>query len=170
MTDSTLPLRIRDAAPADAPTIVEFNRRLAEETEGKALDPATLVLGVCRALERPEMCRYFLAERNEQVVGQTMITYEWSDWRNGVFWWIQSVYVVEEERGHGVFRALYEHIRSVAQSMPDVCGLRLYVEEHNSAALSTYERMGMSPSGHRVYEHDWSAASAPPRKDKPADG
>lgn len=158
MTNSAAPLHIRDATPADAPTIVEFNRRLALETERKALCNEVLEAGVRRALAQSGMCRYFLALRGERIVGQTMVTYEWSDWRNGVFWWIQSVYVVEDQRGGGVFRALYEHVRSLARSTSGVCGLRLYVEERNAAAIATYRRLGMIPSGHVVYEHDWSEA------------
>jgi len=107
-------------------------------------------------LAKPEYCRYFLAESDGQIIGQTMITYEWSDWRNGVFWWIQSVYVRDGHRGQGVFRALHQHIANLARTTPDVCGLRLYVEMHNRPALSTYEKLGMVPSGHILYEDDWA--------------
>ena len=150
--------QIRDATAADAATIAEFNRLLALESEQKTLDRPTLERGVRRALARPELCRYFLAESAGRIVGQTMLTYEWSDWRAGVFWWIQSVYVVAEHRGRGVFRALFEHIENLARSTPEVCGLRLYVEEHNAPAIATYRRMGLSPSGHLLYEWDWSGA------------
>jgi ribosomal protein S18 acetylase RimI-like enzyme len=149
-------IQIRDAVLADVPTIVEFNRQLAEESESKLLDVARLERGVRRALQRRDMCRYFVAERDGQLVGQTMVTYELTDWRDGVLWWIQSVFVRPEARGSGVFRALFEHVRALAKQDPDARGLRLYVEEHNHAALATYERLGMRPSGHRVYEIDWS--------------
>ena len=145
-------LHVRDATPDDQSTIVEFNRLLALESESKQLDVHTLSRGVARALVSPEYCRYFVAEAGGQIVGQTMLTYEWSDWRNGIFWWIQSVYVTAPQRGQGVFRALFEHIEHLARQTPEVCGLRLYVEEHNHAALETYQRMGMTPSGHRLYE------------------
>lgn len=158
MTQTPADLKIRSAARPDAPTIVEFNRRLALETEAKRLDPDVLARGVELALERPELCRYFLAEANGRIVGQTMLTYEWSDWRAGVFWWIQSVYVQAEHRGRGVFRALFEQIAELAKAEPEVCGLRLYVEQHNATALSTYERLGMVASGHLLYELDWSGA------------
>lgn len=151
-------IRIRDALPADAATIAVFNGRLAWESEGKRLDPDVIDRGVRLALQRPELCRYFLAELDGRVVGQTMLTYEWSDWRAGVFWWIQSVYVVPEARQRGIFRALFRHIEQLAGNTPEVCGLRLYVEEHNAVALATYQRLGMSPSGHLLYELDWSGA------------
>ncbi len=108
-------VKIRGAEAADAPTIVEFNRRLALESEAKQLDAAVLTSGVRIALERPELCRYFLAETNGQIVGQTMLTYEWSDWRAGVFWWIQSVYVQAGHRGRGVFRASVRAHRRLGQ-------------------------------------------------------
>lgn len=150
---------IREATIDDVRTIVEFNRQLAVETESKELDPAVLTLGVERALAQPELCRYFLAELAGQVVGQTMITYEWSDWRNGIFWWIQSVYVPARYRGGGVFRALHDYISTLAKAQPAVCGLRLYVDQHNHAAMATYKRLGLAPSGHHVYESDWSGAT-----------
>lgn len=153
-------IHIRDATPADAAIIAEFNRRLAWESESKRLDAEVLARGVRLALEKLEMCRYFLAEVAGQVVGQTMLTYEWSDWRAGVFWWIQSVYVVAEQRGQGVFRALFEHVRALARSTPEVCGLRLYVEHQNAAAQATYRRLGMTPSGHFLYELDWSGVGS----------
>lgn len=151
------PINVRDAVLDDAAVIADFNLRLAWESEGKRLDPATVERGVGLALTKPEMCRYFVAEIEGRVVGQTMITFEWSDWRAGVFWWIQSVYVSAEHRRAGVFRALFEHIRQLAQTGSDTCGLRLYVEEHNTAALATYQRLGMSPSGHLLFELDWSS-------------
>ena len=151
-------LHIRDAQPEDAALIADFNSRLAWESEGKRLYRQVIKRGVQVALEKPELCRYFLAEINGQVVGQTMITYELTDWRAGVLWWIQSVYVAEPFRRRGVFRALFEHIHDLARSTPDVRGLRLYVEQHNAKALATYRGLGMTPTGHLLYEIDWSGA------------
>jgi GNAT superfamily N-acetyltransferase len=150
------PINIRPATPDDADAVTGFNIALALETESKRLNAATARRGVEIALRRPEYARYFLAEVNGDLAGQCMITYEWSDWRAGMFWWIQSVYVVPEYRGRGVFKALYRHVESLARSSPDPCGLRLYVEEHNEAAIATYRKLGMKPSGHVVYELDWS--------------
>ncbi len=148
------PFTIRPAAPCDAATLAAFNVQLAEESEGKRLDPAVVREGVELGIARPELCRYFVAEMDSQIVGQVMITFEWSDWRAGVLWWIQSVYVRPEARGRGIFRALYRHIENLARHAPGVVGLRLYVDDHNDRAIAVYERLGMRPSGHRVYELD----------------
>lgn len=156
MPANTAELSIRDAKLDDLPTIVDFNSRLAWETEHKRLDPETIRRGVERALTKPELCRYFVAESAGEVVGQAMVTFELTDWRDGVLWWFQSVYVRDTHRGQGVFRALFDHILSLAQANPDVRGLRLYVEGDNSRAQRVYEQLAMRPSGHVVYERDWS--------------
>jgi GNAT superfamily N-acetyltransferase len=144
-------LAIRQATPADAPTVIEFNRLLAEESEGKILDPAVLTPGVHAALADPHKGLYFVAEEDGRLLGQTMITYEWSDWRNGWIWWIQSVYVRPEARQRGVFRALYEHIRQEAERAA-CAGIRLYVEDNNQRAHQTYYRLGMKRAGYFVLE------------------
>jgi GNAT superfamily N-acetyltransferase len=150
---------VRDAALADRPTIAEFNRRLAFETEHKLLDRAVLDRGVARALADPDRLRYWVAEVSEaggrRVVGQTAVTREWSDWRNGWVWWLQSVYVHPAYRGAGVFRALYGHIYGLAMAAPDVVGLRLYVENANLHAQRTYQSLGMKPGGYSVLEELW---------------
>ena len=147
---------IRSARADDLTLIVDFNLRLAEESEGKKLDEAVLSKGVQRALASPEMCRYFMAEVSGEVAGQTMITFELTDWRDGVLWWLQSVYVRPEFRKIGAFKALFRHIATLAKETPDVRGLRLYVEQGNSRAQRVYEQMGMQPGGYLVYEQDWS--------------
>lgn len=132
---------VRPAAPADAPIIVEYNRRLAAETEDKALDPAILGPGISALLADVHKGRYFVADDHGDVIGQVMITYEWSDWRNGWIWWLQSVYVRAEHRRRGVFRALVEHV--VAQAKQEgVVAIRLYVEEENATAQATYRSLG----------------------------
>ena len=147
---------IRSARADDLTQIVDFNLRLAEESEGKKLDEAVLSKGVQRALASPEMCRYFMAEVSGEVAGQTMITFELTDWRDGVLWWLQSVYVRPEFRKIGALKALFRHIATLAKETPDVRGLRLYVEQGNSRAQRVYEQMGMQPGGYLVYEQDWS--------------
>lgn len=154
------PVHVRDARPEDAEVIADFNTRMAEETEHRRLDPATILAGVREGLNRPSMCRFFVAELDGRIVGQAMVTYEWSDWRCGVFWWIQSVYVHPDARKCGVFRAIYAHLSAMAHEDPSVCGLRLYVEKDNHRAMATYERLGMKTSGHVVFEEDWSGLAA----------
>ena len=147
-----MPLTIRPATPADAPLIVEFNRLMALETESKTLDPAVLARGVAKVLADPHKGHYFLAEDGGEVLGQTMLTTEWSDWRDGWFWWIQSVYVRPEARQRGVFRALYEFVVQQARQRPEVIGIRLYVERDNQRAQETYRRVGMEPLGYVLLE------------------
>ncbi len=150
-------VRIRRAELSDLETIVAFNAALAEGTENQILDHATLTEGVRFALQNEAICYYFVAERDGVVVGQCMVTFEWTDWRNGWLWWFQSVYVHADHRRTGVFRSLYDHVEAEAKSSPDVRGLRLYVEQNNTTAMETYRILGMVPSGHVVYECDWSS-------------
>lgn len=148
-----MPLSIRRATPADAAVVTEFNARLAQESEGKALDPQTLATGVAACLADPERKGvYFLAEQDGVTIGQLCITYEFSDWRNGWMWWIQSVYVRQQARRQGVFRALYRHVYEIAKNDPEVVGLRLYVEKDNTGAQRTYEDAGMERGAYIVYE------------------
>lgn len=137
--------------------IVAFNAELAQETEGKTLDTAVLARGVQAALADPDRLRYWVAveDATNRVIGQAAVTREWSDWRDGWVWWFQSVYVDKDRRGRGVFRALYLTIRESARASGDVVGLRLYVEEENHRAKSTYGALGMSRGGYEVYEEIW---------------
>lgn len=148
-------LRVRSALPSDAGTIMEFNLQLAAESEDKALDRVRLSRGVAALLADPAKGRYFVAENDGTVVGQVMHTSEWSDWRNGTIWWLQSVYVVPELRGRGVFRALFSHVVALAQRDANVVGLRLYVDQRNAAARQVYQRMGLVPAGYDVLERMW---------------
>ena len=143
---------IRPARIEDASTIVEFNRRLARETEHRELDPKTIAAGVRALLLDATRGRYFVAESGGIVVGQLMHTWEWSDWRNGEIWWLQSVYVTPHHRGRGVFRRLLEHLRGLAAASPGVVGLRLYVEKENDSAQSTYLKLGMAETSYIVLE------------------
>jgi GNAT superfamily N-acetyltransferase len=137
-------LKIRRATPTDVAVIAEHNRLLAWESESKALDPAVVTAGVAAAIADPDRKGpYYLACDGPNVVGQCQITLEWSDWRNGWFWWIQGVYVPEKHRNCGVFRALYEHVRTEALAAGDVLALRLYVERDNQRARSVYKGLGM---------------------------
>jgi GNAT superfamily N-acetyltransferase len=142
---------IRPARPADEAVVVAFNAALAQESEDHVLDPAVLGPGVRAALADPARCRYYVAERGGRVVGQTMVTYEWSDWRNGWIWWIQSVYVLPEARAAGVFRALHARIEAEARAEGAV-GLRLYVFDGNRRAQEVYSRLGMRDARYRVLE------------------
>ncbi|MFB6232042.1 MAG: N-acetyltransferase family protein [Salinibacter sp.] len=145
-------LTLRRATTNDAETLVRFNEAMAEETEDKTLDPDTVRAGVRAVFDKPEQAFYLVAERDEAIVGSLMITTEWSDWRNGDFWWIQSVYVRPEDRREGVYTALHRGVRRRARETPGVCGLRLYVERDNTAAQEAYEELGMTEPPYRMYE------------------
>ncbi|TFZ07727.1 GNAT family N-acetyltransferase [Ramlibacter humi] len=143
---------IRPAAPADADTLAGFNIAMAFETEHRRLIPEVVGRGVRRMLDQPSMGFYLVAERAGAVMASAMVTTEWSDWRDGRFWWLQSVYVRPEARRQGAFRALYEAIRERAMNEGDVCGFRLYVEKDNEAAMATYRSLGMAGTDYRVME------------------
>jgi GNAT superfamily N-acetyltransferase len=148
-------IQVRDARPSDAGVIVGFNVKMAMETEGRPLDAELINQGVAAVLADTTKGRYWVAEQDGQVVGQLMVTYEWSDWRNGVFWWIQSVYVRGDYRRKGVFSLLHRHVESIARTTPEVCGLRLYVERDNLRAQKTYLALGMTSPGYEVMEVDF---------------
>ncbi len=157
---------VRPAEMSDAETIVRFNEAMAAETEDKSLDLETLRAGVRSMLVSPKRGFYLIAEqeahpagpenraseREEAIVGSLMITTEWSDWRNGMFWWVQSVYVRPKARRQGVYTALYAEVKRRARAAADVCGLRLYVEESNAVAREVYVSLGMVPTSYRMYE------------------
>ena len=145
-------LTIRRATAADEAVLVAYNTAIAWETEHKRLDPDVLLAGVRAVLADPSKGFYTLAEAGGAVVGQVMVTFEWSDWRNGYFWWIQSVYVGEDARRHGVFRSLYRELERQAAADPGVIGLRLYFERDNVKALRTYRSLGMSDTPYYMLE------------------
>jgi ribosomal protein S18 acetylase RimI-like enzyme len=143
-------VNIRFANIADVPALVEFNQAMAFETEGKKLDTETLTKGVSAVFADSAKGFYVVAENGGQIVGGLMVTTEWSDWRNGWFWWIQSVYIRPEARGQGIYRKLYEFVKQKAGD--DVCGFRLYVEKANESAQAVYEKLGMEKTYYFMYE------------------
>ena len=145
-------LVVRAAVPDDWPTIVDFNCRLAEESENIRLDPAKIQPGVQALLADSAKGRYLVACVGERIVGQLMHTFEWSDWRNGQIWWLQSAYVEPEYRRMGVFRRLFQHLHDAAAADPGVVGFRLYVERENHRAHQTYIQVGLQPAGYFVME------------------
>ena len=142
---------IRKAAPSDTPSIIDFQLKMAWETEELKLDPETVKKGVNAVFENNSRGQYYVAEEDGNLIASLLITDEWSDWRNRNVWWLQSVYVLPEYRRRGVFRLMYNHIRLLAEKN-DIAGLRLYVETKNSAAKKTYESLGMSSEHYSFYE------------------
>ena len=128
---------------------------MAAETEDLGLDPERLKAGIEYLLKHPAEGFYLVAEQDSTAVGTLMVTYEWSDWRNGRFWWIQSVYVPPEARRRGVYRALHSAVRARAGEDEQACGIRLYVEQENTGAQRTYERIGMTQTHYRLYEESF---------------
>jgi ribosomal protein S18 acetylase RimI-like enzyme len=145
-------ISIRKAQPRDAQAIAGFNCAMALETEHKTLFPDRVNAGVERLVGEPALGFYLVAEAQGEVIACLLVTNEWSDWRNGLFWWIQSVYVVAEWRRRGVYRRLYDFVRDLAQKDPGVCGFRLYVEKDNATAQATYASLGMVPTDYLIYE------------------
>jgi ribosomal protein S18 acetylase RimI-like enzyme len=149
MSDS---IRIRLATASDANTIIEFAAAMALETERKVLLREVIGKGVHHLLAHPGMGFYVMAECEGEVAGSLMVTAEWSDWRNGNFWWVQSVYVRPRFRRRGVYRELYRYLQQRAAEDPSVCGFRLYVERENSRAQATYRAAGMEQTRYLLFE------------------
>ncbi|MBV9211102.1 MAG: GNAT family N-acetyltransferase [Acidobacteria bacterium] len=147
-------IKIRLAEERDAGALVRFNLAMAHETEALELEQETLAAGVENLLKRKELGFYLIAETSEaeEAVGSLMVTYEWSDWRNGLFWWIQSVYITPEFRRRGIYRRLYEFVKQLAEAETEVRGFRLYVEKENRVAQQTYEQLGMSETHYLMFE------------------
>lgn len=152
MTDSTI--QIRQANANDALTLADFNIAMARETEERALDRTTITAGVQAIFDNSDRGFYVVADAGEQIAGSLMITKEWSDWRNGVFWWVQSVYVAPDFRRRGIYKMLYQHVKYLAQNTGGVCGFRLYVEKDNNRAQQTYESLGMQTTDYLMYEEE----------------
>jgi GNAT superfamily N-acetyltransferase len=144
--------QVRAAAAADADLLATWAEAMAWETERKQLNPSTVRRGVALGIADPARARYFIAEVDGKPAGTLMLTTEWSDWRAGWWWWIQSVYVPPAHRRLGVLRALYAHVHALATGTREVCGLRLYVERDNADAQRTYLALGMDDAGYRVFE------------------
>ena len=142
---------VREAEQSDVSTLIEYNLSLADETESISLDKNILRLGIEKALELND-CRYLVAELDDKIVGQTMLTSEWSDWRNGVIWWMQSVYVNPGYRKRGVFQSILKYIENLAEKTPEVKALRLYVMDDNQIARRAYQNLGIKNSSYLVYE------------------
>jgi len=145
-------MQIRLATITDLPSLVAFNQAMALETEGKKLDAEILANGVNAVFRDEQKGFYVVAESEGKICGSLMVTFEWSDWRNSWFWWIQSVYVLPEFRGRGVYRSLYEFVKQQTNARKDVCGFRLYVENENKNAQLVYKRLGMSESDYQMFE------------------
>lgn len=150
-----LALQVRPASSADLDALVDFNMCMASETEGRLLDSERVMAGVRAVLEDSTRGSYFVAESDGRVVGSLLLTREWSDWRNGWFWWIQSVYTQPDSRRKGVYRGLYDYLLRRARSDTDVAGIRLYVEGENKAAMKAYSELGMKRTSYKVYEVDF---------------
>ena len=148
-------IAIRMATKADLEVLVRFQIAMASESEDKGLDENTLRHGIATALSSEDLALYILAEIAGKPVGTLMLTWEWSDWRNGRFWWIQSVYVTSAHRRLGVYSAMHHHVLSLASKDPTAAGIRLYVEKDNNDAQATYRHLGMVETHYRLFETEF---------------
>lgn len=147
-------MNIRRATLDDIGVIAEYNYNLAFETEDKKLNMEILKKGVKNLIQDENKGIYYICEIDNKVIGQIMYTFEWSDWRNGTFLWVQSVYVNKDYRGKGVFKNLYNHIKKICDSDDNICGIRLYVERENYVAQKTYSSLGMKECNYNIYEYE----------------
>ncbi|OGU11648.1 MAG: GNAT family N-acetyltransferase [Ignavibacteria bacterium GWB2_35_12] len=145
-------INIRTGELKDKETLVKFNIALAKESEKIKLSNEVVEKGVEAVLQNSNLGFYLLAEKDEQIIASLMITNEWSDWRNGMFWWIQSVYVLPDYRRKGIYSKLYEHIKELVSVKANVLGFRLYVEKNNNTAITTYKSLGMKKTAYRLFE------------------
>ena len=145
-------MKIRQAVISEADAIADFNIKMAKETENMDLIPEVITAGVRNMIENPQMGFYLVAEEDNVIQASLMVTTEWSDWRNGLFWWIQSVYVQPAFRRTGLYRTLYEKVKALAENESNVCGFRLYVEQDNRVAQETYRALGMQETDYQMFE------------------
>ena len=150
--NETNSINIRQASIQDAEKIADFNIQMAFETENIKLKPEVILAGAQRLINDDSLGFYLVAESNDKIAGSLMVTTEWSDWRNGQFWWIQSVYILPQFRRMGIYRGLYEKVKELASTNDNICGFRLYVENENAAAQSTYNNVGMVQTHYKLYE------------------
>ena len=143
---------VREATHTDIPWLIDFQLKMALETENIQLEISTLTQGVNRLMKDPSKGKYYVAQEGEEIIGCLMTTFEWSDWRCGTVLWIQSVYVSASSRGKGVYKQLYKHIRTLVHSDPDLKGIRLYVDRSNASAKDVYTRLGMNGEHYGVFE------------------
>jgi ribosomal protein S18 acetylase RimI-like enzyme len=167
---------VRPATQGDVDSLIGLSAAMAWETEGRRLETTRLREGVLAVLDSPHRGYFIVAEARangqQRIVGQLMVTFEWSDWRNAVFWWIQSVYVDPAWRRQGVYRSMHDRIVAQAKADPTSCGIRLYVAQNNRMAQWVYQQVGLSPSGYIVYEQDFvlGPQSSPTGEDKQREG
>ena len=145
-------VRVRIAEHRDLEIIAELNTAMAWETEQRRLEPSTIRRGIRAVMEDSDYGFYVVAESDGRVIGCLLITFEWSDWRSALFWWIQSLYVQPPYRRRGVFKHLHDFVKAQALQRPEVCGLRLYVERSNHIAQRAYDQIGMKPTTYQMYE------------------
>jgi GNAT superfamily N-acetyltransferase len=153
--ESDINIIVREGTRQDTDDILRFQQEMAAETEGKVLDEARLRCGITAIFDSSEKGFYLVAEVRGCLVGSLLITYEWSDWRNATFWWIQSVFVDANWRRMGVYRSMHGYLFRVAGCRVDICGIRLYVERANKIAKQTYKDLGMAKSHYDLYEIDF---------------
>ena len=152
---SDINIIVREGVPQDTDDIVKFQQGMALETEENVLDGTLLKKGITAIFDSSDKGFYVVAEIDSHVVGSLLITYEWSDWRNATYWWIQSVFVDPNWRRKGVYRSLYSYVLRIADSRKNICGVRLYVERTNTIAQQTYKNLGMAHSHYDLYEIDF---------------
>ena len=148
-------MKVLKAQKSDIPEIIQFNINMAMETENKKLDRQTVTKGVQEVFNSPSLGYYIIVKDSSGILGCLMITYEWSDWRNGMFWWIQSVYVEKEYRQQGVYKKMYSYIKDKALKDNSCTGIRLYVEQENKIAQSVYTKLEMKETHYKLFEIDF---------------